>query len=80
MPIKAKQVFVAEDGTTFDTEKEARDYQLRLELMDKAQAYFDQHEFTGRIVHPTAVRLMVDFAVSLLSPPDTPSNREHPDE
>src|SRR5690554_6581771 len=69
MAVTTKQVYEASDGLVFDTEQEARDHELTLELRPLINDLLDSQGVGQKVTRKRAGELMLAFALQLLSPP-----------
>lgn len=69
MAITAKQVFEASDGSIFQTEQEARDHELALELRPIVDQFIEQQGVGQKVTRKRAGELMLAFALQLLASP-----------
>ena len=69
MAITTKQVYEASDGSVFDTEQEARDHELTLELRPLISNLLDEQGVGQKVTRKRAGELMLAFALQLLAPP-----------
>lgn len=79
MPVLPRQVYETTDGERFDTEKEARDHELVLELRPLISRFLEEQNPPERVRLQQVGDLILMFAVQLLAPPPPPEG-EAPDE
>lgn len=76
MGIQSKQIFIASDGSEFDTEQAARDRELKIELQPVISQFLETRSVynSSRIRGTVVAEILSDFAVHLLTPPEPPQD------
>lgn len=69
MPVTQRVVYVASDGTTHETEQEARNHELRLDLSPRIDDFLRRNAVGSTVRRNKVADLVLDFSIELLSPP-----------
>lgn len=81
MPVTQRVVYVASDGTSHETEQEARDHELRLDLAPRIDDFLRRNAVGSTVRRNKVADLVLEFSLELLSPPvPLPPYREESDD
>lgn len=77
MPVTQRVVYVASDGASHETEQEARDHELRLDLAPRVDDFLSKNAIGSTVRRNKVADLVIEFSIELLSPPAPfPSKKE----